>query len=108
VLLLNIAPLAYFGWMWRVLAERTDAVIIAILPAFAIFGFYRIWLALTEIRVNWFYYGSAALPDALKTDSTSKVTLEPCFEVMPTYAWWVNLLFGALYVVAAIAPVLVG
>ncbi len=45
---LNIIPIIYFAWMLGVLQKAGDSVVISILPAFSVFGIYRIWLGLTE------------------------------------------------------------
>ena len=62
ILLLNVAPVAFFGLGIFALNKypfRPDAsaqlALHDVIPAFAIFGFYRAWLGIVELRPKWFY-----------------------------------------------------
>jgi len=99
VTLLNAAPILYFSWVLLRLSGHRFSVISGILPAFAIFGFYRIWLALAGSAAGWFYYSEAKLPPEIKE-------IEPAFETWPQWTWFLNLLFGLIYVLVASVPVL--
>jgi hypothetical protein len=63
VFLLNVLPLVYFvsvlGWLSSETVWNTTAwwkIFASILPAFAPFGFYRIWTSVVQ-RWSEFYYG---------------------------------------------------
>lgn len=67
VLFLNLAPIAFYGWtLWVLRGAATDSAswtpstVLALLaggvvPAFANFGFYRLWVGLIESMPTWFY-----------------------------------------------------
>jgi hypothetical protein len=63
VVVMNFLPIAYFAfalWMLRDKAAPpawpTLAIVArGVLPAFAIFGMYRIWLGIVEFQPQWFY-----------------------------------------------------
>jgi hypothetical protein len=99
VALLNLVPIAYFAWMYHILSRTDVGVVLAILPAFSIFGFYRIWLAAAESGP--FYYPSKDARPGELTDDMEPVRL-------PLASKWNlrNLLFGATYVVVGTVPTL--
>ena len=100
MILLNIVPVLYFAWMLSVLGAHDHGVIIALLPSFSVFGFYRIWLGLTQSAAGWFYYPEAKIPSQIKN-------IEPSLESWPRSAWGLNVLFGAIYVAAGTIPTLI-
>jgi hypothetical protein len=67
ILLLNLLPIVYFGYiLWAThgrgpmsadstFLSITKTLIQGILPAFGIFGLYRAWLGIVELRPSWFY-----------------------------------------------------
>ncbi len=67
ILLLNLLPIVYFGYiLWATHGRGpmpadstflaiTKILIQGILPAFGIFGLYRAWLGIIELRPSWFY-----------------------------------------------------
>jgi hypothetical protein len=85
LVVLNVLPIVYFGfilwWTRESGPAPTDSAVMAILkvliggiiPAFAIFGFYRLWLGIVELR-PWLFYKSDP------TDLPSE-----CQHVEPTY-----------------------
>ncbi|MDO8532417.1 MAG: hypothetical protein Q7T26_09720 [Dehalococcoidia bacterium] len=118
---LNVLPLVFFAYgMWALhgrgptesapLAGSLHYVIRGVVPAFAVFGLYRVWLAVVELRPYWFY---ASDPNSL--DEKFRY-IEPTYRLKgelrntPTVDLGVdvggmNLGFGLLYVViGALAP----
>jgi hypothetical protein len=108
VLMLNIVPVFYFGWVLMKLGRAAPHpvvvwcdVVAGVAPAFGIFGIYRIWIAVTEFWPSWFYYWDKAeqaqrKPDLKCADPTIK-------ELYPQRKPWMNLLFGVIYVAIACA-----
>jgi hypothetical protein len=66
MLLLNLLPLIFFGYVLLILSDKTPScrtwlaslqfVIIGVLPAFAVFGFYRLWLGIIERSPDKYYF----------------------------------------------------
>ena len=59
-LILNILPILYFSWSLNRLSAASQntinqSVLHGVIPAFAIFGFYRIWICLIEFFPRFFY-----------------------------------------------------
>lgn len=60
-LILNVLPIFYFSWSFNRLgvASKDNAinqsVLHGVIPAFAIFGFYRIWVCIIEFLPRFFY-----------------------------------------------------
>ena len=109
-LILNILPILYFCtilWLLRndVLIEPwtqntlKQIVLHGIVPAFAIFGFYRIWISFIEFFPRFFYrenvngtqYPSDKIEPTLKS-----------LEIPTDYKHWVNaimnLIWGLIYI----------
>ena len=65
IVLLNIAPISFFGWTIYILSfiqitdwnATTIATLLAsaVIPAFSNFGFYRVWVWFVEWKPSWFY-----------------------------------------------------
>jgi hypothetical protein len=65
---LNVIPVIYFILIlrhlngsihedrFRTFSSASGIVLPAILPSFAVFGLYRLWIAVVEFRPGWFYY----------------------------------------------------
>jgi hypothetical protein len=58
--LMNLAPVVYFGITLWIIGFRNPTnlfglVIQGVLPAFGMFGLYRLWLATVEWKPFWFY-----------------------------------------------------
>jgi len=112
MLLLNICPIVYFAVVLAWLGNGGPAVgtlgvvqslrevIRGVSPAFAVFGFYRIWFGLIERRSVLFYLTDATLPAEL-------VGVEPTSDTLKLgQRWWrMNVLFGALYVLVPLIAV---
>lgn len=121
VLLLNVLPLCFFAYgMWALYGRGPTAtaplsgslhyLIRGVIPAFSVFGIYRLWLAILELNPNCFY---ASDPMAID---------EKYRHVEPTYrhrlddrkgpvvdlgedGGWVNFRVGLIYVLlAGLAP----
>jgi len=108
MLLLNALPIAYFAIVLGLL--YSDATVLSpgtildwirdalagILPAFAVFGFYRIWFGIIESNPKQYY---------LTKEECAKYPgvegIEPTIEELNIrHQWWrKNVIFGALYVV---------
>src|SRR5713101_3806915 len=68
VVVLNLFPLVFFCYVMWSLAKRgsaghqepfmfaSQAVVRGVVPAFAVFGIYRLWLGIIELRPAWFYF----------------------------------------------------
>lgn len=66
MLLLNILPLIFFGYVLLALNGKNASpvtwiaafqfVVIGVLPASAVFGFYRLWLGIVERYPDKFYF----------------------------------------------------
>ena len=67
-----------------------------VLPAFAIFGLYRLWLAIIQVWHRSFYLSKQELKSLCVHEGT-----EPALEELKITRdwWWVNVLFGILYVI---------
>jgi len=118
---LNVAPIVFFGYvMWVLSAINTNSgealsllVVHGVVPAFAAFGFYRIWLGIVEIKPNWFYLFVESHADM---DDEYKF-VEPMYAYRPVNppldgnrpivyigknSGWANLLCGLLYVIIGV------
>ena len=105
MLLLNIVPIAYFAAMFAWLGQGGPSsgalglvdsfreVVRGVGPAFAVFGFYRIWFGVIERCSSLFYLSDATLPREL-------AGIEPTTDTLRIgQRWWrVNVFFGAMYV----------
>jgi len=112
MLLLNILPITYFAvviaWLGRhgpmngslEVISFFREVVRGIGPAFAVFGFYRMWFGIIERRASLFYLTNATLPLELKD-------VEPTSETLHIgQRWWhMNVIFGLLYVVSPLPAV---
>ncbi len=64
IVFFNIIPILYFGLVINVLDPNCEAfnlsfILASVVPAFAPFGFYRLWQGIVELRPNWFYLSIA-------------------------------------------------
>lgn len=105
MLLLNLCPITYFALVMAWLGDGgpTDGKLATVTwlrevargigPAFAVFGFYRIWFGVIERRRSLFYFSAVTLPSELQG-------IEPTSDTLKIgHRWWgMNVLFGALYV----------
>lgn len=89
ILLLNLLPIVYFGYvLWFTYGRGptdtdTKFLVVAkvliqgILPAFGMFGFYRMWLGIVELRPELFYkYTPDKLPEKYRC-------VEPTYRLGP-------------------------
>src|SRR6266571_2067092 len=66
MVLLNLIPVIYFAWAIKRLAPvgtaapNTRAVLFGVVPAFAVFGLYRLWFSVIELFPTAFYYQNDA------------------------------------------------
>ena len=106
ILVFNILSIAFFVWTLSVLGNPFTAsipvqILRGILPSFAPFGFYRVWIAAIEWKTSWFYrLTSETRPDiAVKIEPTAT-------ELGIEKRWWrSNLIFGLFYLaVASLVP----
>jgi len=62
VLVLNVIPVAYFACVLQRLGQvstrglDTPTILFGLIPAFAVFGLYRLWFSLVERVPKFFYY----------------------------------------------------
>ncbi len=108
----NILPLLYF-WLISVKLSSCTAkpftdhctafqfIISSVIPAFGVFGFYRLWLGVVEWRGDYFYYKNR---DELQefADSIHKklnCKIEPTSDGLGFQAWGhqANIIAGLLY-----------
>jgi len=74
--------------------------IAGLIPAFAVFGIYRIWLAIIECSPSRFYYiNESAQPSHLKK---ADPTIEEDLHLGGSARSWSNLLFGVVYISRAL------
>jgi hypothetical protein len=121
-LILNILPILYFVIIFYVLelkgklcelqrkclVDITAIVLSGIIPAFAIFGFYRLWIGIIERRPKSFYDYSCNLPTRYTPCCCAKTKPEPGLEelgIIPSnyYAYRKNIIVGIAYVLVAIS-----
>lgn len=101
LILLNLGPIAFFCWTIQRLGEVTTAqdlwvnVLRGILPSFAPFGFYRVWIGVVEIKPNWFYR-SETEGVSNRVDPTIR-----CLGIDKRFGKS-NIIFGVMYLVIAL------
>lgn len=89
----NLTPLPIeFGKLSRL-------VIPSIVPAFSIFGLYRIWISVIEACPTLFYYTAEELPKKIR-----EYEIEPTIETLKLSRrnWTSNFVFGLLYIAISI------
>ncbi|MCJ7771795.1 MAG: hypothetical protein MUP22_01535 [Desulfobacterales bacterium] len=106
---LNVLPVFFFACMFFFIrntpvshpsvwsfAETLRQVIAGVVPAFAVFAFYRLWLGVVEICPTSFYQNAAAQADDIKD-------IEPTIESLNVgHKWWLwNIGFAVLYLLVA-------
>jgi hypothetical protein len=116
LLILNLVPLLYFAWIQWILSGKVQfdplsrfgffcqLIVSSIGPAFAVFGFYRIWIGIVESCPNCFYYDYAndlTMGLELRLWMTDKI--EPSIRSLDItrWSWWRNIVVGAGYVILA-------
>lgn len=68
IVVLNVLPIIYFGivpWIIKDFPKQNqiqDTIFLGVIPAFGIFGFYRLWLGILELSPKLYYYDSK-IPD---------------------------------------------
>ena len=110
ILLGNVVPILFFAWIffrlrdtpgtspadWSFL-ETLGQIFAGVLPAFGIFGFYRLWMAIVEFSPGAFYESQAKKTPALKD-------IDPTIEELHVdhqFEGWHNLIFAVLYFIVA-------
>jgi hypothetical protein len=113
VVMLNIFPVLFFAWMLQRLGGETAlsigwaSVMSGVIPAFAVFGLYRLWVAGIELCPTAFYYQS--LDDLLAQRKVDLSHVEPTMDSLylkPKW-WWANALWGVMYMVVAVLPAII-
>lgn len=110
--LLNLAPVVFFGFgLWMLIGDGTEAkywtgktvlsvVLHGVVPAFAAFAFYRLWLACVEFAPTLFYVlKQENLPPDLQ--SQCPPVIEPSIDQLnlTSRASCANLFFGFAYLI---------
>ena len=110
ILLCNVAPTLFFAWTFFRLkgGPQTDAdwaigetlrqVSAAVLPAFAIFSFYRVWMWIVERAPEYFY-------QSCKHQHPDLVGIDPTIEFLHTqhrFEGW-NFVAAVVYFIVAVA-----
>ena len=99
VLALNVAPVVAFGYAMQELGVAGSSVdwrttIRGVIPAFAIFGIYRMWIAVVELLPDVFYYSDRDQA----SEKPHLIGIDPTQEILKIEdgcrRWWANLLFG--------------
>ena len=123
VTVLNVIPVLYFIGILKQLGGCIQGdpfstfpcacrvVLPAVIPAFAVFGFYRMWISVVEFCPTRFYYRedteiAAAIPNR-DMARLGETRVDPTIQSLniKDWTWCPNLLFGALYlVVATVVP----
>jgi hypothetical protein len=109
VALLNILPLLFFAWIFFLLRNTPTTtisqwsgsqtllqILAGIAPAFAVFGFYRLWLAAVEFFPTAFYQRRKGQDRLIRKIEPTLDTLNLRSEFAP----W-NLFFALMYLVVA-------
>jgi len=113
-LCLNLLPILFFGYVfWANSCYKynnslnTISVIIhSVIPAFSVFGFYRLWLGIIEHSPNYFYAKSPyelniefrhIEPTFVVNSLQTRLSNCPVIELCPTNAW-ANLVVAIIYI----------
>ncbi len=107
ILLGNVVPILFFVWIFFRLkdtpGETVFQILAGVLPAFGIFGFYRLWMGIVEFAPRAFYESKAKQHLELKD-------IDPTIEELHVghrFKGWPNLIFAVVYfVVASVGPCL--
>lgn len=120
VFVLNVIPVLYFALILCMLSGKVSAdvfssfwstcrvVAASIVPAFAVFGFYRLWIGIVECRPSCFYYSKdnieTALPECDVKGLNIGEYIEPTIESLCLKKWAAvpNLIFGIAYIAVAV------
>lgn len=122
-LFLNLLPLVFFGYtLWMLQGPATSnmewtvwksakLILRGVIPAFAIFGFYHLWIGIVERKSTVFYYQNQdAIPDARYRKQPGSTHIpEPTIDDLniTPHAWWANIAVGAGFVILALLMPLV-
>ena len=102
-LLLNVVPILFFAWtFFRLKGIPGDTIFqisAGVMPAFAIFAFYRLWMGIVECNPSYFYQHEA---DQEKNPQLKNIepTVENLYLTQPVKGW--NFLFSAFYLAIAV------
>jgi len=101
LLLLNVVPILFFAWTFfrlqAIPGETLLQISAGVLPAFAIFSFYRLWMGIVGLTPAYFYQSKKKQDAHLKN-------IDPTVEELHLghrFNGW-NFMFSALYLVVAI------
>jgi hypothetical protein len=124
VIIFNVMPLIFFGyvmWALAVCSPKLNGItpvgaswnyaVRGVLPAFAVFGFYRWWLAIIELLPDCFYASCATSIDKRyrHVEPTYRREIDcrttPVVDLGDTHTGLCNLGFGTIYVaIPSFAP----
>ena len=109
-LVLNVLPIIFYGLTLRILSEKNYVVICwggltvfqiilhGVIPAFAVFGFYRLWLAIIEIWPRCFFVKYKFMLSIKYWQSE-----EPTFDwPIPVPTRYGNLFWALVYIITAL------
>lgn len=109
-LLLNVLPILYFGWtIWMLsgshlavkswdIGSIARLVLHSVVPAFATFGFYRMWIGVIELDPDFFYFATDQdVPERFSAVEPSVEFLKIRTGVGPR-----NILYALLYILAGL------
>jgi len=118
VFFFNVLPLLFFGLaLWVLRGPATDSadwtvwqgtklILRGVIPAIAVFGFYRLWLGIVECASDTFYYEDQdSIPDPRYRKKPGSVHIpEPTIEDLniTPYAGRANIAFGVGYMILAV------
>lgn len=118
VLCLNLLPIFFFGYvLWansfheynnslNTISVIIRLIIHSVIPAFSVFGFYRLWLGIIEHSPNYFYANSPyelqvefrhVEPTFVVNALQTRLPNCPVVELNPKTAW-VNLVVAIIYI----------
>lgn len=113
VLVLNVLPLFYFVWAYSWLGSKECKFVgLAVVPAFAVFGFYRLWIGLVECKPESFYHRNDEIKAAFAPRDVRGVKpdeyIEPTIESLCLKEWGAgpNIGFACMYLGIATLPIL--
>jgi hypothetical protein len=78
-------------------AHSVNQVLAGILPAFAIFGFYRLWVSIVQCRPTWFYREGRSRENSKRTDDDPTIK-SLRIRGWPLPSWQRNLWASGFYI----------
>jgi hypothetical protein len=114
VVIFNLFPLAFYAWILSLLNQSGGIdkswsfydfarfISRCVVPAFAAFGFYRLWLSIVEMCPKYFYSSTQReLPPQYQRISEDGIAVEPSLDELSinpdSNNGWKNLIWAFVY-----------